>query len=844
MSGSSGWEHAGPVLTDFIGPVVREHGHRPALRWREGYRHYGVTVAELSRAVGSAACLLHAQGVRAGDRVLLLGPGGPEWVVAFFGIALAGGVVVPLDETSRPEFAAEVGRRTRAGFQVVQSGFPGVPETPGLPLAAFHPRASDGAGEFTPPRRRPDDLLEIVFTSGTTSQPKGVMLTHENVIANIASLSRAMGWPPGHRFLSVLPLSHMLGQVLGLFAPLRFGGTVFFPGTRRPSVLRECFRRERVTVLVTVPAFLDRIRQQALTTAEREGRAARLERALALARRLPPVPRRWLMHSVSGRVFPDLRFVFVGGAALCPATEDFFDALGIPVLQGYGMTEASPVVTCNASSARRAGTVGRALPGVEVRTSPEGEILVRGPNVTPGYWEDAESTGQLLRDGWLHTGDLGKPDADGYWKVLGRKKDVIIGPSGMNVYPEDVEQALNLLPAVRDSCVVGLGQDGRLRLVGCVLLRDGASWDPQALLAQANDRLASHQRLQAVERWPEPDFPRSRTLKVKRADVLARLAASADHLPAATEASPCAGDELLLLLRECLELPAHQAIDEEQRLTADLGLDSLGKLDLLSRVEERLGVELAESAVDDQTTVADLRRRVRERAAGAERPCFPYWARRAVCGALRGLLRLAWGSLFRLCFPQRTTGLGHLATLSGPAVFIANHGSHLDTPALLMALPGKWRRRLAVAAAADYWFRRDRGPARRLGGAASALLYNAFPFSRTDAIEPSLRYLGELLDDGWSVLIYPEGTRSETGRMGPFKGGIGLIARAMQVPVVPVGLSGTFKALPKGRRVPRPTRLRVVFGEPCRPPFPDDPARVTALLEERVRALAETSPVR
>jgi long-chain acyl-CoA synthetase len=825
------------VLTDFFGPVVQEFGDRPALRWRQGYRHQGLTFAQLGQAVRAAARRLHDEGVRPGDRVLLLGPSGPEWVAAFFGVVAAGGVVVPLDETTRPEFATEVGRRTGARLQVVHTGFAAAAALPALPLEGFQPHALGDAGPFEPVRRRPDDLLEIVYTSGTTSRPKGVQLTHANVISNVTALRQVMAFPPESRFLSVLPLSHMLGQVLGLFVPLRFGGTTFFAGTRRPSVLRDCFRRERITVLVTVPAFLDRIRQQVLAAAERQGRGPRLTRALGLARRLPVALRRRLLRRVRHEVFPDLRFVFTGGAALRPDTEDFFEALGIHILQGYGMTEAAPVITSNTLTVRRPHTVGRALPGVEVWTAAEGEILVRGPNVTPGYLDDPEATRSLLEGGWLHTGDVGAADEAGFWRILGRKKDVLIGPSGMNVYPEDIEVVLNRLPGVRESCVVGLEEGGDLRIVGCVLMQEGVSWDARDALARANEQLAAHQRLQEVRRWPQPEFPRTRSLKVQRDAVHAGLQGQTPgQAPAAGLADP--GDKLLTLLRECLKLPEGQALGEGDRLTAELGLDSLGRLDLLSRIEEQFGVDLPESAIDDRTTVADLRSRLAGQSPAATRLPFPRWARRPFWCGVRRLLGVAWRPLFRFYFPERSEGQEHLRGLSGPVFFIANHTSNLDTPALLAALPGRWRRRVAVAAAADYWFRPGWGLLGGLPGAVSACVYHAFPFSRTDAVEASLRYLGELMDEGWSVLIYPEGTRSRTGQLGPFKGGIGLLARAMQVPVVPVALVGCIEALPKGRHFPRPARIRVRFGPPCLPPFVEAPDVIAAQLEQRVRELA------
>jgi long-chain acyl-CoA synthetase len=591
-------------------------------------------------------------------------------------------------------------------------------------------------------------------------------------------------------------------------------------------------RDNRVTNLVLVPQALQLFMNAIEWEVRNQGKEGQWRFLMRLAPFLPVRVRRRLFRSVHRRLGGRLSYMMSGGAYLDPELERKWAGLGIPVLQAYGTTETSPVITTNTFRRRRAGSVGQALPGQEVRIAADSEVQTRGPNVTKGYWQNPEATNAAFDDGWYQTGDLGYLDRDGYLFLKGRKKDLIVLANGQNVYPEDIETVVSNQPGVRDSVVVGLDTGGGSVTVHAVLLlEDGSSGAD--VVRSANQTLASHQQIQGFSSWPDDDFPRTHTLKVRKPLVmeflLNREKGAPASLPDAPDDQRSAISDLQRVLSSVCSLPA-ETLTPDKSLGLDLNLDSLGRVELLSAIEEELGAYVDEEQLSPSTTLQELEALIA--AGGTEQDLpFPAWARTRWCGALRVVLQS--GVIFPLLhifYRVRVTGREHLAGLNGPLLFASNHNVKIDNPLIMMALPTGWRRRLCPAAAADFMLS---NPLWRIAG---PLLGNAFPFSREGAIRPSLEHLGHLLDWGWSVLIYPEG-RSNRDGMESFKTGTGLVAVESRTPVVPIRV-----VLQKGGVFDRAGLLsrgqvEVRFGQPLMFDRRTGYREATEKLEAAVRAL-------
>lgn len=600
-------------------------------------------------------------------------------------------------------------------------------------------------------------------------------------------------------------------------------------GRRQSTTLFRALREQHITVTLAVPQALQLFMEAIEREVHKQGKEASWRRLQCLSRYLPPSVRRLLFRSVHQRLGGKIAFFVSGGASLDPALEKRWELLGIPIVQGYGATETAPVITATSLGHPVAGSVGKAVPGVQLKIAPDGEVLVRGPNVTPGYWQDAAATRAAFAGGWYRTGDLGELDAEGNLFLRGRKNNLIVLPNGQNVFPEDIEQVLGSIEGVREVVVLGLRDPRGMRL-HAVLLADPALPDPATVIRQANGRLAPHQQIGSWSVWPDQDFPRTHTLKVKRGEIREAVVAATEvsreqpTAPEDREASP-----LRRLIATAADVPVSR-ITQSTTLGDELGLDSLRRVERLAAIEADLGIYLDETQIGPATTVADLESLTAVQRDFA-RPEFPTWPLSRPVQWLRSALqRLLFAALNSLA-PATVSGTANLSELGPPVLFVANHSSHLDSPAVLRALPAGWRRRVTVAAAADYFF------CRRSLGALVALLLNAFPFSRTGAVRPTLEHCATLLDGGWSTLLYPEATRSTDTRLGEFKAEVGLLAVDLQVPVVPIWIEGTGRVLPKGKILPRRSPLSVRFGAPLRFEETTPCEAATRQIEEAVRRL-------
>ena len=840
------------TLIDFFRDVAEIRGE--FLAYDDGYRRQGHTYEAVGRAARGFAARLRAVGLHKGDKVVFWGENRPEWVACYWGCLLAGIIVVPIDYRSSPDFVVKVRALVDARVVLVGDDVRGLDPKADLGgafvwLLADLDWQADGPMPDVPISR--DDIIQIIFTSGATAEPKGVVIRHRNVLANIVPVEREVVKyrkyaRPFHplRFLNLLPLSHMFGQSMASNIPPMVRGTVIFTRSFNPHDVLRLIKTRRVSVLVCVPKILDVLREH-------------ITHAFPETTEPPPhgisIYGRWWRYRRVHRAFGLKFWAFVVGAApLPPDVEEFWRRLGFVVVQGYGLTETAPIVTLNHPFKTSKGSVGTPIAGVEIRIADDGEILVRGENVTSGYYTDgppAFDSAQAKEggppadsvfdaDGWLHTGDIGERDEQGRLFIKGRKKEMIVTPDGLNVFPEDVEGVLNQQPGVRESAVVGVVAGAQERVHAVMVLEPGANAD--TIVRDANARLQDHQRIRTSSVWPDTELPRTEgTRKLKRRVIRDWVLAGGQPVHARE------GDSLEGLLARF----AHGRDVTGATTLDELGLSSLERVELMVALEDRFQTRIDEGRFSEARNLADLKELIAQPAAAesVEEPVeFPSWNRTWPVRVIRRLSHATWiVPLTRAFAYTRVEGVAHLRTLDGPVVFAANHQSHMDVPVILSAMPGHWRANVAPAMAKEF-FKAHFFPASHtwhewftnsLNYYLAAFYFNTFPLPQREAgARQTLKYIGELTAEGWSILIFPEGERSTTGEIKPFRGGIGMIGARLDVPIIPVRIQGVERLMPVGSSFVRPGRVRVAFGAPLRLRG-DDYAALAAQVEEAVRAL-------
>jgi long-chain acyl-CoA synthetase len=838
------------TLIDFFRDLT--HARGDFLIYDDGFRSRSYTYGEVGRAARGFAARLHELGLGKGDKVVVWSENRPEWIVAFWGCLLVGVVVVPIDYRASPDFLARISRIVKAKLVAIGQDVPPIRAPIDAPIWKLHEMEwRDGNPPAVAIARQ--DVAEIIFTSGATAEPKGVVITHGNVLANTVPIEREVlkykKWgKPFYplRFLNLLPLSHMFGQAMATFIPPMLPGVVVFMRGYNPVDIVTQIKSRRISVVVSVPKILDVLRDhvQRVASASPEGVALKDE----VARRLEPgapnehFTRRWWryrrVHSLFGMKF----WAFVVGAATLDAElEAFWKELGFVVIQGYGLTETAPIVSLNHPFSTKKGSVGKAIAGVEVKIATDGEILVRGENVTRGYFNAEEETARAFEGGWFHTGDVGDVTKSGQIYIRGRKKEMIVTPEGLNVFPEDVERVLNRLPGVRDSAAVGAPIGSEERVHAVVVLDPGVVIDE--VVRQANAELEDHQKVRRALAWPEPELPRTEgTRKLKRAEIREWVKSGARQAPAVQ-----AGKDRLAAILAKYAGGADLAPDTTLE---QLGLSSLDRVELMVALEDTFQTHIDESAFSGAQDLSQLRTLV-ERSAATDAPPaepveFPAWSRTWAARTIRRASLPTWIlPLARVFAWIRVEGREHLRDLDSPVIFAANHQSHMDAPVILAALPPSLRYRVTTAMAKEFfkahfypeqhgrraWFTNS------LNYYLAALFFNAFPLPQREAgARQTLRYIGSVLADGWSVLIFPEGRRSGTGEIDRFRPGVGMIAARLGVPVIPVRLEGLEKVLHPSWRMARPGPVRVAFGAPMRLTG-DDYEALAKQVEDAVKSL-------
>jgi long-chain acyl-CoA synthetase len=515
------------TLPDLLSESARTWPNLPAVGLHDDTEPWSWTYAELLDSASRAAVYLAANGIAKGDRVVFWGGNRPEWVAAFFGAQMLGAVVIPLDVRSQEQLLTRIEQQTQPKHMLLgheQAASLKGSHPPHTLFEELRPKLRGVAPELAPPSAPgADDTSQLVFTSGTTGNPKGVVLTHKNIVSNTLMTQTRVPPTPRHRVLSLLPLSHMFEQTTGLFTPLSGGASITYVTSLRPDVIFAAMQTHRITNMSCVPQILQLFRAGIEREIRKQGKQQAFERLHGVAGRLPLGIRRILFRSLHQRLGGSFEFFSSGGAYLDPDLALWWEALGVKVLQGYGMTEAAPIVACHWVNKRNPRSVGKPAPGVDMRIAEDGEVLVRGDNLSPGYWQNPEATAEAFVDGWYHTGDLGAFDASRWLYLRGRKKNIIVLGNGMNVYPEDVEHALLADMRVKDAVVLGLTRDKDIEVHAVLLVVKGADGNAAEILRGANQRLAPHQQIRRHTLWPEDSFPLTPTLKVRRGEVAERL---------------------------------------------------------------------------------------------------------------------------------------------------------------------------------------------------------------------------------------------------------------------------------------------------------------------------------
>ena len=820
-------------------------GNEVAYVEHRGYRWVRWTYRDIAGAAYWFAEQLAAKGIAKGDRVLLWGPNSGAWVAAFFACAYRGVVVVPMDQAASSDFALRVRHQVQARL-VVCSREHASPEIPTVLLDDFyeHRKHRENVASQVASDK---DILQIVFTSGTTGDPKGVVITHGNVLANVAPLQAQITPYLKYerivhpiRFLNLLPLSHVFGQFLGMYLPSLLRGTVFFQTTLKPAEIVSTINRERISVLVAVPRMAQSLKEK-------------IEREMAEAEELEYFRRRF--RSSAGKHFLHRWWIFrrihrqfgwkfwafiCGGAALDSETEEFWQRLGYAVVQGYGLTETTSLISVNHPFKVGKGSIGKVLEGREVKLAPDGEILVRGSGVASGYWSGGELLPVLADEAWYHTGDIGQIDADGNLYFKGRKKDVIVTPAGMNVYPEDLENVLRRQPEIKDCAVVPFAIGGNAEPAAALLLKSEHADVAQAM-ERANKNLAEYQRIRRWMIWPDEDFPRTSTQKPKRreiADTVSRSLRGEGRSP---------GHQSLSDLISRVSRRSAKDFGATADLGSDLNLSSLERVELLGAIEERYQIDVSETRFSDLKTVGDLERLLAGEAPERVRYHYPAWAQRWPATWIRFavyylLLRPA---VFLLGWP-RIHGRENLRGVNGPLLVICNHIGDVDVGFILTALPFRIRHKLATAAGGEA-LEALRTPAAsrnfflrifdRIEWFFGVMLLNLFPLPRQAGFRDSFAFAGESVDRGSSILVFPEGRHTTTGNMNPFRSGVGLLAKNLAIPVLPMRIDGLYELKAAGKRVARPLQVQVRIGSPMRFSPETEPEQIAVTLQRAVEQL-------
>jgi long-chain acyl-CoA synthetase len=827
-------------LLELFETTTKRHATRVAMRIERDGRNEQYTYADLRELATRAGAFLASEGIKPGDRVMLLSHNAPEWGMTYFGVMKAGATCIPVDPTSSTDEVVTFARAGGAAGLVISEE-----------MDREHPQLSEKLAEgetqtriwrfdevfampdqptedermaLLPTRVHPQSVASLIFTSGTTGRPKGVMLSHRNLTSMTSMLSSVFDMSTHDGVLSVLPLHHTFEFSTGFLTPLSRGAQITYLEELSGEALARAIKNGHVTGMVGVPALWEllhrRIKTKFNERSEWIGSAADLLiRANAWLRDNTPLNLgHFVFYPIHKGLGGRIRYLISGGSALSEKVQKDFHGLGFTILEGYGLTEASPVLTVTRPrNSMLSGSVGKPLPGVEIKiaeadASGVGEVIARGPNVMVGYYENEAATRETLIERWLHTGDLGRFDEDGNLYLVGRSKDIIVDSNGKNVYPDELEEVYNTSPFIKELSIVGLPDEDGGEKIACLVVPD---FDHDISLSRAethkkveehfrdiSSTLPFYKRVKLLHFW-DGELPRTATRKVKRREVIEAMQVLEQSMRAAGRVkAEAARDDKQAWLIEVVAIVTNRPRAEitlETRFS-DLGFDSLMYVELATAIENAGGSLISPDTLNEVQDLRELsnavtrqraqkepeRAQTEKRGGGDEEIYIPSLVRTVGNKGLDALQRVFYEKFLHTKYEGQANIPVHTNFIVAP-----NHNSHLDMGLVKMSL-GEAGRDMVALAAADYFFDN------KYKRAYMDNFTNLVPMERSGSLRQSLRHARSFLERGYNALIFPEGTRSLTGEMAEFKPIIGYLALTCRVGILPIYVYGTYEAMPKG----------------------------------------------
>lgn len=820
-----------------------KHRDKTAILYKTGFKTFTYSYKELYTNILKTQNYLEELGLKKGDKILLWGYNGPSWITVFLACARSGIVIIPIDYMATSDFVEKIQSQVKAKV-IFHSEFKILPKLGIKQLIIGHLDfyIDKKAPSDNLPDIQSEDLLEIVFTSGTTAEPKGVILTHKNLVSNINAVLTGISINQDQTFLSLLPLSHLLEQNPGFLSPLTEGCTVVYIKGLRPNLIFKTLSEVRVTNIILVPRLLKLFQTGIMREVDLSKKTKTFNKLLSI--NLPLSLKKIVFSKVHKKFGTHFQYFVSGGAPLSVELTIFWNKLGFKIIEGYGLSESSPILTANTVEEPVLGSVGTPLPGVTLKIGNQGEILAKGDNITKGYFHNKEQTNALFDKGFMKTGDIGYLDDNKHLFIKGRLKDMIKTSAGINVYPQDIEKILLENKNVLDVCVLGIPTDAGEEVHAEIILKNPKS-DIKSIVEEANLGLNDSQKILSFSKWTKDDFPRTTTMKIKKRFVLEEI------LKRGKKSNPKSQvqthSKLYDLIAKINGINS-AIIKPSSLLSLDLKLTSVNKIELISVIEQEFNVDIDEEEINAQTRISDIEKMLKDRKRQTDSDDFRRWTLSMPIRILRFVFNLIIGdNLIYLFCRRKVEGLENLENLNQPAIFIANHIGYFDAPNVLMSLPFGIRNKIATAAWKEY-FTTDGNPLFknklldhilwRFYYQYTTIFVNVYMFPKKTGFKRSLAYTGELLDKKWNILFFPEGEHSPDGTLQPFKSGIGWIAKEMRVPVVPIKHFGLEKIMAGDpHQIPKFGNVRIKIGKPVMPDYTKSIPEITQELHDLIEKM-------